>query len=130
MVELPVLIVDDEETLLSFLKMALERGGVKVVVSASGSDALQLLEQGEFAAIVSDLRMPDGIGGAEIYDWVRENRPELSSRFLFMTGNIHDPYAIEIRDRTGALFLEKPFRIAQIIEQIQKVTSRKGVTHA
>jgi DNA-binding NtrC family response regulator len=130
MVELPVLIVDDEETLLSFIKMALERGGVKVVVSASGSDALRLLEYGEFAGVVSDLRMPGEIGGAEIYDWVRENRPELSSRFLFMTGDIHDPYALEIRDRTGALFLEKPFRIAQLIEQIEKCTSRNGASHA
>ncbi len=56
--------------------------------------------------------MPGGIGGAEIFDWVKKNRPELSSRFLFITGNASDPYAVEVRERTGALFIEKPFRIA------------------
>ncbi len=37
---LPVLLVEDEEILLSFLKTALERGGVKVAGAASGSEAL------------------------------------------------------------------------------------------
>ena len=77
---LPVLVVEDEELLLSFLKTALERGGVKVVGATSGSEALSLLENGEFAGVVSDLRMPGKIGGGEIFDWVRQNRPELSSK--------------------------------------------------
>jgi DNA-binding NtrC family response regulator len=121
---LPVLVVDDEEVLLSFLNTALERGGIKVVGAASGADALAALEQGEFAGVVSDLRMPGGIGGAEIYDWVRQHRPELSKRFLFVTGNVSDDYAVEVRERTGALFIEKPFRIALLIELIKKITSR------
>jgi DNA-binding NtrC family response regulator len=127
---LPVLLVDDEESLLSFLKAALERGGVKAIGAVSGNDALSLLERGAFAVIVTDLRMPGEIGGAEIFDWVRQNRPELSSRFLFMTGNVNDPYAREIRDRTGALFLEKPFRIADLIEQIRKISSLGEEFHA
>jgi len=49
---------------------------------------------------------------------------ELSNRFLFVTGNVSDDYAVEIRERTGALFIEKPFRIALLIELIKKITSR------
>jgi CheY-like chemotaxis protein len=120
---LPVLVVDDEEVLLCFLNTALERGGIKVVGASSGAAALSALEQGEFSCVVSDLRMPGGIGGAEIYDWVRQNRPELSKRFLFVTGNVNDDYAIAVRERTGALFIEKPFRIALLIELIKKITS-------
>jgi len=120
---LPVLLVEDEEILLSFLKTALERGGVKIAGATSGSEALSLLEHGEYAGVVSDLRMPGGIGGAEIFDWVQKNRPALSSRFLFITGNASDPYAAAIRERTGALFIEKPFRIALLLEMIGKITS-------
>jgi CheY-like chemotaxis protein len=123
---LPILVVEDEELLLAFLKTALERGGVKVVGAASGSEALIQLEKRKFAGIVSDLKMPGAIGGAEIFDWVRENRPELSSCFLFITGNVQDQYAIEIRNRTGALFIEKPFRIALLIELINKITAGGG----
>ena len=126
---LPVLVVEDEELLLSFLTTAVERGGVKAVGAASGHEALGLLEHGEFSAIVSDLRMPGGIGGAEIYDWVGQNRPELASRFLFISGNVQDPLALEIRKRTGALFIEKPFRIAQLLELITRIISHNEASH-
>jgi DNA-binding NtrC family response regulator len=126
---LPVLVVEDEELLLTFLTTAVERGGVKVVGAASGREALGLLERGEFSAIVSDLRMPGGIGGAEIYDWVGQNRPELASRFLFISGNIQDPLALDVQQRTGALFIEKPFRIAQLLELIRKIISRQEAGH-
>jgi DNA-binding NtrC family response regulator len=126
---LPVLVVEDEELLLSFLTTAVERGGVKAVGAASGREALGLLEHGEFSAIVSDLRMPGGIGGAEIYDWVGQNRPELASRFLFISGNVQDPLALEIRKRTGALFIEKPFRIAQLLELITRIISHDEASH-
>lgn len=129
MSELPVLVVEDEELLLSFLTTAVERGGVKAVGAASGREALGLLQNGEFAAIVSDLRMPGGIGGPEIYDWVGQNRPELSSRFLFISGNVQDTLALETRERTGALFIEKPFRIAQLLESIKTVISRNEAGH-
>lgn len=127
---LPVLLVEDEEILLSFLKTALERGGVKIAGANSGSEALSLLESGEYAGVVSDLRMPGEIGGAEIFDWVKENRPQLTSRFLFITGNASDPYALKIRERTGALFIEKPFRIALLLEMIGKITAPRGRIHA
>jgi len=127
---LRVLVVDDEEPLLSFLKTALERGGLRVTAATSGKEALKMLERGEFSGVVSDLRMPDGIGGAELYDWVREHRPELSSRFLFITGNASDPYAMEVQERTHTQFIEKPFRIALLIELIKKISSPREDAHA
>jgi len=121
---LPVLVVEDEEILLAFLKTALERGGLKIVAASSGAEALGLLARVNFAGVVSDLKIPGEIGGAEIFDWVHENRPELSPCFLFITGNVTDPYAVAVQKRTGALFIEKPFRIALLIELIKKITSR------
>jgi DNA-binding NtrC family response regulator len=127
---LPVLIVEDEELLLSFLKTALERGGIKVTGATSAADALELLKREDVAGIVSDLHMPGGIGGAEIFEWVRENKPQLSSRFLFITGNVGDPYAVKVKKSTGAMFIEKPFRIALLIELIKKITATDGHTYA
>jgi two-component system nitrogen regulation response regulator GlnG len=127
---LPVLVVEDEELLLSFLKTALERGGVKAVGASTGAEALNLLGRGEFAGVVSDLRMPGGIGGSEIFDWVQQNQPRLAPCFLFITGNVSDDYAVEVRERTGALFIEKPFRISLLIELINRITARNEPTHA
>jgi DNA-binding NtrC family response regulator len=126
---LPVLVVEDEELLLLFLKTALERGGVDAVGAATGAEALQVLEQGEVAGVVSDLRMPGEIGGAEIFDWVQRNRPELASRFVFMTGSACDPYAVAVQERTGAQFIEKPFQMAELIEVIRAMVMRSEQAH-
>ena len=123
---LRILIVEDEELLLSFLRMALERAGVKTMGAASGAEALRLLEQETFGGVVSDLRMPGRIGGGEIFDWIRQNRPYLSSSFLFITGSTGDPYAVETRERTGAPFIEKPFRIGVLAEFVRKIAVPGG----
>jgi CheY-like chemotaxis protein len=122
----PILIIEDEEVLLAFLKTALERGGVSTVGTSDGEEALQLLASKEFSGIVSDLKMPGPIGGAEIYAWVASNKPELTPCFLFITGNVLDTYAIEVRKQTGALFIQKPFRISLLLELIQKMTAVGG----
>lgn len=126
---LPVLVVEDEEVLLSFLKTALERGGIGAVGASTGEEALDLLARQKFAGVVSDLKMPGEVGGAEIYDWVTENQPGLKERFLFITGNVMDDHAVKVRERTGALFIQKPFRISLLIDLILQAT-KQGTTHA
>ena len=126
---LPVLVIEDEKFLLSYFQAALHRAGVKSVGATSGGEALALLERGEFAAVVSDLQLPGGAGGAEIFDWVRRNRPQLVQRFLFITGDLQSPHAAEVRERTGASFLEKPFRVAQLLESLKKILSRGETVH-
>jgi DNA-binding NtrC family response regulator len=126
---LPVLVVEDEALLLSMLVEAVERGGVEAIGASSGNEALGLLEREEFSAVVTDLRMPGMIGGAEIFDWVGKHRPELAQRFLFVTGNAQDPHAVETRQRTGAMFLEKPFRITQLTELIRKMVRPAEAWH-
>ena len=126
---LPVLVIEDEKFLLSYFQSALRRGGVNSVGATSGSEALELLQRDEFAAIISDLQLPGGVDGAQIFDWVRRNRPQLSPRFLFITGDLQSPYAHEVRERTGAAFLEKPFRVVQLLEMLKKILSRGETAH-
>jgi DNA-binding NtrC family response regulator len=126
---LPVLVVDDEELLLPILKTTVELSGVKAVGAASGREALGLLEKGSFSAIVSDLHLAGGIGGAEIFDWVGQNRPELKSRFLLISGDVDDPYVLEIKARTGALFIAKPFLPMQLVNLIKKMIARNQASH-
>jgi DNA-binding NtrC family response regulator len=122
--QLPVLVIEDEQCLLSFFKAALIQDGIRVVGASSGREALALLEGGEFAGIVSDLRIEGGVDGGEIFEWVRHNRPELSKRFLFVTGDAQAADAVRIRAETGAVFLEKPFRLRQMLNLVKQFTSR------
>ena len=47
--KLPVLIIEDEPSVMSFVKAALERAGYQVASAASGAEALPILEGSRFS---------------------------------------------------------------------------------
>jgi DNA-binding NtrC family response regulator len=119
-VALPILLIEDESSVMAYVRAALERNGYPVVCSASAVEGLQLLETGQFAGIVSDMRTPGGLDGADVYSWVAKHRPELASRIVFITGDIANEETVTTLRRTGAPCVEKPFRVQQFLDVIEK----------
>jgi CheY-like chemotaxis protein len=119
--KLPVLIIEDEPSVMSFVKAALERAGYSVLTAASGVEALPMLEQGEFLGVVSDMRTPGGVDGADVHAWLAANRPKLVSKLVFITGDIVNEETAQTLIKTGAPCVEKPFRIAQLMDVVKKV---------
>jgi len=117
----PLLIIEDESPIQEFLRTALERNGYSVVIAASGTEGLQILQEQEFSAVVSDMRTPGGVNGADVHEWLRINRPALAHRLLFITGDIVNEETVEILNKTGVPCIEKPFRVRELIEAVQKV---------
>jgi two-component system probable response regulator PhcQ len=70
-----ILIVDDEEKVISSLKRALMEEPYEVFSAGSGSEGLSFLERRPVKVIISDERMP-GMPGAEFLAAVRERMPE------------------------------------------------------
>lgn len=86
----PVLLVDDDEMLLHALSQAIElrMSTVKVETAASAEEALQLLQEREYSAIISDIKMP-GMDGLTLLACVQERYPDIP--VLLITGyNEHD----------------------------------------
>jgi CheY-like chemotaxis protein len=119
--KLPVLLIEDEPAVMSFVKAAMERAGYSVVTAACGADALPLLEHGEFTGVVSDMRTPGGVDGADVHAWLVKNRPALVSKLIFITGDIVNEETAQTLAKTGAPCVEKPFRIRQLIDVVKKV---------
>src|SRR5947208_13014400 len=112
---LPVLLIEDEPAVMSYVRAVLERSGYTVVCSDSGIDGLRQLESGEFMGVVSDMRTPGGVDGADVHAWIAQNRPHLASRLVFITGDIANDETEATIDRTGAPFIDEPVRVQQII---------------
>jgi DNA-binding NtrC family response regulator len=117
----PVLVIEDEPAVLSFVKAALERAGYNVVPVACGADALNVLAQQNFLGVVSDMRTPGGVDGADVHDWISLHKPELVSRVIFITGDIVNEETAATLRRTGAPCVEKPFRVQQLLGVVEKV---------
>src|SRR5260370_35254440 len=84
---LPLLLIEDERSVMDFIRIALERSGYSCATANSGVEGLKLLETGEFSGIISDMRTPGGVTGADVYEWILVSRPELKERRLFITGD-------------------------------------------
>ncbi len=122
--QLPVLLIEDEPAVMSYVRAVLERSGYQVVCSESGAEGLHLLESGDFLGIVSDMRTPGGVDGADVHAWVSRNRPELSSRLVFITGDIANEETAATLQRTGAPCVEKPFRVQQFISVVEQTIGK------
>ncbi|MCS7057906.1 MAG: response regulator [Meiothermus sp.] len=73
---LPILLVDDSLSVRKVVAQMLRKAGYPVVTAADGQEALELLEQQPFRAIVTDLEMPR-LSGFELLEEVRR-RPHLA----------------------------------------------------
>lgn len=122
--QLPVLLIEDEPAVMSYVRAVLERSGYQVVCSESGAEGLRLLESGDFLGIVSDMRTPGGVDGADVYAWVSRNRPELSARLVFITGDIANEETAATLQRTGAPCVEKPFGVQQFISVVEQTIGK------
>src|SRR5579883_2133962 len=120
----PVLLIEDEPAVMAYVQAALERSGYPVVCCESGIDALRLLDKGEFSGVVSDMRTPGGVDGAQVHAWISQHRPDLASKIVFITGDIANEETVATLRATGAPCVEKPFRVQQFIEVVSKTIGK------
>jgi len=121
---LPVLLIEDEPAVMSYVQAALERSGYPVVCCESGVEALRLLQDGKFLGVVSDMRTPGGVDGGQVHAWIARHRPDLASHVVFITGDIANEETVATLRQTGAPCVEKPFRVQQLIEAVSKAMGK------
>jgi CheY-like chemotaxis protein len=122
--QLPILLIEDEPAVMSYVKAVLERSGYLVVCSESGVDGLRQLQSGDFMGIVSDMRTPGGVSGADVHDWIIQHRPELAARRVFITGDTANEDTAATLQRTGTPCVEKPFRARQFISVVEQTMGK------
>ncbi len=120
----PVLLIEDEPAVLALVRAVLEGHGYVVVPTESGAEALRLLADGDFHGVVSDMRTPGGVDGAQVYAWIATHRPALASRLVFITGDIANEETAATLRRTGAPCVEKPFRVHDFIAVVERTMGR------
>jgi DNA-binding NtrC family response regulator len=121
---LPVLLIEDEPSIMALVSATLERNGYEVVCVESGAEALRLLEKGQFLGVVSDMRTPGGVDGAQVHSWISGNRPDLVDKVVIITGDYANEETVTTLRNIGALYLEKPFRVQDLISAVEKTMGK------
>ncbi|MGC9042572.1 MAG: response regulator [Myxococcota bacterium] len=111
-----ILIIDDEEFILSALKMNLS-DKYDIQIETSGAKALDRIINNEiYDRYIIDINMPD-LNGIEFYKMLRELNPDISKKVIFITGGISDE---KLNSELQAIkddisLLDKPFDIDELI---------------
>jgi DNA-binding NtrC family response regulator len=117
---LPILLIEDEASVRAFVKAALERRGYSVVQVSSGAEGLEQLSIAKYGGVISDIRMPGKLNGADIHQWIQENRPELAERIILISGDTANSETQSLLRNSTTPCIEKPFRVQQLITTVEK----------
>ena len=117
-----ILVVDDEKSILLLLKEALTQWGYEVTCAASAVEALELLKNGLFDALISDVRMPDMNG----LDLLREIRKQDESiEVVMMTGYPTIASAVQALKEGAYDYLSKPLILDELRHLMARMMERR-----
>jgi DNA-binding NtrC family response regulator len=115
-----ILVVDDEDFLLEYVRIVLVRAGYTVLTATNGEEAWNLIAENrhEIRLLLTDIIMPDSFDGFELAERVRKHQPDLP--VLLMTGaTLRDHPAREVITRQRKL-LRKPFFPDQLLTIVRE----------
>lgn len=106
-----ILIVDDDNTLLKFFKIHLNKFFSKVIVAESAKEAIKTLKERNIDLVISDIKMPK-TDGLELIEKVKKYDPSIPT--LLVSGALLDEEQIEKITTEADGFLRKPFSVDQL----------------
>ena len=125
-----ILVIDDEPELRSTIAEVLTDAGHDVT-SDAGPKSVDLLDQGVFDLVISDVRLP-GIDGLELFRRARTTAP--LSDFILMTAFADVGEAVAALKEGAADYLTKPFDLDELLHHIKRIegtrSMRQELAHA
>jgi len=114
------LLIDDEEQVRSVARRMLEYLGFSVITAHDGAHGLELYRQhsGEISMVLLDISMPR-MSGYEVFAEIRELAPEAA--VVLTSGYPQSEIMEHLGDVEPAGFLQKPFKLQQMIEILRTV---------
>jgi UDP-3-O-[3-hydroxymyristoyl] N-acetylglucosamine deacetylase len=120
-----VLIVDDEQGILTTLSHVLEDEGFRTITTRSGGEALQLYRKRRPAVVFLDIWLPDR-DGLETLKTLREMDPDAT--VIMISGHGTTPTAVSSIKMGAYDYLEKPLAYNRVLEALNgALAARKAV---
>jgi CheY-like chemotaxis protein len=124
-----VLVVDDEESVRTLTAQVLGTSGYEATPAASAAEALALLEDSPFDAIVTDIRMP-GMDGVAFHAEVVRRWPDLARRVVIVTGDAESDAVRDLCRRYALEAIEKPFRLEALRSALARALAAPASSEA
>lgn len=115
-----ILLVDDEEGIISVGEKLLKRLGYRTLPAKNGYQAMETVKKnmGKIDLIILDMIMP-GLGGAETFNQLRKIDPEI--KVLLSSGYSLNDQAARILEQGCNGFIQKPFHLKELSYKIRTI---------
>lgn len=119
-----ILVIDDEDQIVSVLKKSLERQGYEVTGMTDATLALQAVEQepDRWDTVITDFNMPR-INGIQIAQSLHAIRPKLP--VILCSGSIESAPDQDLNGKFYSAIIEKPVRNADLFRAVQRCMAGK-----
>jgi DNA-binding NtrC family response regulator len=112
-----ILVIDDENSMCSFMEIMLSKEGYDVSSTTSGSEGVSRLRSEDYDLVIADLNMPE-MSGLEVLQEV-----------IVMTAFASVDTAIEAMKQGAADYVTKPFKVDEVKMVIEKTINRRQLIH-
>ena len=116
-----VLLLDQDVSVLDAVEAILRDANQTVRSASSLPDALALLKEEEFDAIVADSEIAGKQGAESLEDWLTTNKPALARRVIWMSASAQ-AHEAQNHPSNGVSRLQKPFKAAELLAAIEMVS--------
>ena len=117
-----ILVVDDEQRLVSLVEQYLAQEGYRVVTANNGKEALEVARRSHPHLIVLDLMMPEMDG----LEFMRVHRAEQNTPIILLTARVEDEDKIIGLELGADDYVTKPFRPRELVARVRAVLRRTG----
>jgi len=113
-----ILIVDDEEGVVSFLSFALTKAGYDTISAFDGKEGFEKARDIKPDLIILDLMLPK-VDGYWVCDLLKKDKRYSGTRIIMITAKA-DEEAIELANKCGADgYILKPFKLDDVLNKVK-----------
>lgn len=123
-----ILVIEDEQSVSSFIRKGLEEQGYEVTQAFDGSTGLRAAAQHRFDLLILDLILP-GMNGLEVCKKLREGG-EVAVPILMLTALGATEDVVAGLDAGADDYLAKPFKFKELLARVRALTRRKNLSNA
>jgi len=122
-----ILLMDDEQIILDVTNEVLAFLGYDVMFAQDGVAAVELYRREKeagapFDAVILDLSVPEGMGGKEAVQKLREYDPSVKA--IVSSGFANDPAVTEFADYGFSAKLTKPYKITDLKTTLEELLKK------
>ena len=117
-----VLVIEDDQDVLSILVKHLAHLGYEVITARDGMEGLKKLNSERFDLVITDIVMPY-VSGLGLVTTIKEKKPNIP--VIAITGYGKEPETAAL-EKKADLVLAKPIRMSVLEKEIQGLLKEKG----